>query len=59
LGPSKLVYWWPRGRDWGEGIPVDRDGHECEDGDGDREVGDEVVDGAVQGAEDPVSVRLL
>ena len=36
--------------------PVDGDGHEGEDRDGDGEVGDEVVDGAVQWPKDPVSV---
>ena len=35
-------------------LPVYRDGHEGEHGDGDGEVGDEVVDGAVQRAEDPI-----
>jgi hypothetical protein len=39
--------------------PVDGDGHEREDGHGDGEVGDEVVDGAVQRTEHPVSEMAL
>ena len=38
--------------------PVDGDGHEGEDRDGDGEVGDEVVDGAVRSSEDPVPIDI-
>ena len=37
-------------------VPVDADGHEGKDGDGHGEVRDEVVDGAVGRAKDPVAV---
>ena len=39
-------------------LPVDGDGHEGEDRDGDGEVGDEVVDGAVRSSEDPVPIDV-
>ncbi len=35
-------------------VPVYRNGHEGEHGDGDGEVRDEVVDGAVHRPEDPI-----
>ena len=35
-------------------LPVDGNGHECEDGDGHGEVRYEVVDGAVHGAKNPI-----